>query len=253
MEHTKFDHNEEQYIVHNPKEVMQILNDLIKHKAMLKVSFNHGADVYLTSIVSIDQKVGAVYLDVGVDEEFNRRLFASSHIVFLKEDGVKIKWTSTQVTEVNLKDGKAIKIALPKDLIRLQRRDYYRFVTPVANPAICRIPVLDVLDPEVESVLELTLVDVSLGGVGAFVSAPLNPALVIGQALSGCKIGFPDVGETNLTLMVRNITEIHTKDVVPKHRIGFVYVEPSRGNEGLINRYVYILERQAIALAHGGG
>jgi c-di-GMP-binding flagellar brake protein YcgR len=253
MEHTRFDHNEEQYIVHNPKEVMQILNDLIKHKAMLKVSFNHGADVYLTNIISIDQKVGAVYLDVGVDEEFNRRLFASSHIVFLKEEGVKIKWTSTQVTEVNLKDGKAIKIALPKDLIRLQRRDYYRFATPVANPVMCRIPVPDVLDPEVESVLELTLADVSLGGIGAFASAPLNPALVIGQELSGCKIGFPDVGETNLTLMVRNITEIHSKDVVTKYRIGFVYIEPSRGNEGLINRYVYILERQAIALAHGGG
>jgi c-di-GMP-binding flagellar brake protein YcgR len=180
-------------------------------------------------------------------------LFASDHVVFLKEDGVKIKWTSTQVAEVSLKDGKAIKITLPKDLIRLQRRDFYRFTTPVVNPVICRIPVPDVLDPEVESVLELTLADVSLGGIGVFASAPLNPALVIGQALSSCKIGFPDVGETNLTLMVRNITEIHSKDVVTKYRIGFVYIEPSRGNEGLINRYVYVLERQAIALAHGGG
>jgi len=251
MEHATFDHNEEQYIVHNSKEVMQILNDLIKHKAMLKVSFNHGADDYLTNIISIDPKVGAVYLDIGVDEEFNRRLLASSHVVFLKEDGVKIKWTSTQVTEVSLKDGKAIKIALPKDLIRLQRRDFYRFATPVANPVMCRIPVPDVLDPEIESILELTLVDVSLGGVGAFVSSPLNPAIEVGKTFIGCKIGFPDVGETNLTLMVKNITESHTKEGITKYRIGFVYVDPSRGNEGLINRYVYILERQAIALAHG--
>jgi len=252
MEHATFDHNEEQYIVHNPKEVMQILNDLIKHKAMLKVSFNRGADEYLTNIISIDPKVGAVYLDIGVDEEFNRRLLASDHVVFLKEDGVKIKWTSTKVTEASLKDGKAIKIVLPKDLIRLQRRDFFRFATPVVSPVMCRIPVPDVLDPEVEGVLELTLVDVSLGGIGAFVSAPLNPAVVIGQEFSGCKIGFPDVGETNLTLMVKNITEIHTKEAATKYRIGFVYVEPSRGNEGLINRYVYVLERQAIALAHRG-
>lgn len=251
MEHVTFDHNEEQYIVHNPKEVMQILNDLIKHKAMLKVSFNHGADEYLTSVISIDAKVAAVYLDIGVDEEFNRRLMASDHIVFLKEDGVKIKWTSTHVSEVNLKDGKAIKIALPKDLIRLQRRDFYRFTTPVVNPVMCRIPVPDVLNPETEAILELALVDVSLGGIGAMVSAPLNPAVVVGKAFSGCKIGFPDVGETNLTLMVKNITEIHSKETVTKYRIGFMYVEPSRGNEGLINRYVYILERQAIALAHG--
>jgi c-di-GMP-binding flagellar brake protein YcgR len=251
MEHAAFVHNEEQYIVHNPKEVTQILNDLVKHKSMIKVSFNHGADVYLTSIINIDAKTGMVYLDVGVDDEFNRRLLASNHVVFIKEDGVKIKWTSTHVAGVDLKDGKAIKISLPKDMVRLQRRDFYRFATPVANPVICRIPVPDVLNPEEEAILELTLVDVSLGGIGALVTAPLNPALVIGQALSGCKIGFPDVGETNLSLMVKNITEIHIQDAVTKYRVGFEYVEPSRGNEGLINRYVYILERQAIALAHG--
>ena len=251
MEHAAIVHNEEQYIVHNPKEVMQILNDLIKHKAMLKVVFNHGADEYLTSVISLDPKTNAVYLDIGIDEEFNRRLLASDHVVFLKEDGVKIKWTSTHVTEASLKDGKAIKIGLPKDLIRLQRRDFYRFTTPVVNPVMCRIQVPDVLNPEEEATLDLPLVDVSLGGIGVIASAPLNPAIVVGQAFNGCKIGFPDVGETNLTLMVRSITEIQSKEALTKYRIGFMYVEPSRGNEGLINRYVYILERQAIALAHG--
>lgn len=251
MEHAAIAHNEEQYIVHNPKEVIQILNDLVKHKSMIKVIFNHGADVYLTSIISIDAKTGAVYLDVGIDEEFNRRLLASHHVVFVKEDGVKIKWTSTHISGVELKDGKAIKIALPKDMVRLQRRDYYRFTTPVASPVVCKIPVPDVLNPAEETILELTLVDVSLGGIGAFATTPLNPALVLGQALNSCKIGFPDVGETNLTLRVKNITEIRVQDVVTKYRVGFEYVEPSRGNEGLINRYVYILERQAIALAHG--
>lgn len=251
MEHAAFVHNEEQYIVHNPKEVMQILNDLIKHKAMIKVSFNRGADIYLTSIIHTDAKTGTVYLDVGVDDEFNRRLLASNHVIFVKEDGVRIKWTSTQITGVELKDGKAIKIALPKDMIRLQRRDFYRFATSMANPVLCKIPVPDVLQPEEQTLLELTLVDVSLGGIGALAAAPLNPALVLGQDLQGCKIGFPDVGETNLTLRVKNITEIRVKDVVTKYRVGFEYVEPSRGNEGLINRYVYMLERQAIALAHG--
>ena len=251
MEHAASLHNEEQYIVHHPKEVMQILNDLIKQKAMIKVSFNRGVDIYLTSIISVDAKAGLVYLDVGVDEEFNKRLLTSDHLVFVKEDGVKIKWTSNQVVGVDLADGKAIKIGLPKDMVRLQRRDFYRFSTPVVNPVVCKLPVPDALDADVESILELTLIDVSLGGIGTIVLAPLNPAIVIGSAFSGCEIGFPDVGETNLVLMVKNITEIHVPELVSKYRIGFEYVEPSRGNEGLINRYVSILERQAIALAHG--
>lgn len=251
MEHAVQHIDEDQFIVRNPKEVMQILNDLVKQKASVKVSFNHGADVALTTVIGVDVKGHAVHLDIGRDEEFNRRLFASHHVLFLKEDGVKIKWTSTHVSEVSLKDGKAIKIALPKDMVRLQRREFFRFATPIANPVLCRIPVPDEASPEEDRELEFTLLDVSLGGVGMFTSDLLDPAFEIGARFDHCKINFPDVGVTNLTLEVRNITEIQVKEGVFKHRLGVQFIEPSRGNEGLINRYVYILERQAIALAHG--
>ena len=243
--------DEEQYLVRNPKEVMQILNDLAKQKASIKVSFNHGTDVYLTTVIAVDVKSQVVHLDIGRDEEFNRRLFSSHHIAFFKEDGVKIKWTSSSVSEVSLRDGKAIKITLPKDMIRLQRREYYRFATPIANPVLCRIPLADESSPEEDKEIELILLDVSLGGVGAIVAEPLDSAFVIGADLQHCKISFPDVGITNLTLRVRNIASMQTKDGVAKQRVGFQFIEPSRGNEGLIHRYVYFLERQAIALAHG--
>ena len=251
MEHAVHSADEEQYIVHNPKEVMQILNDLVKHKTTLKVSFNHGQDIYLTTVIAVDVKNHLVHLDIGRDEEFNRRLLASHHVLFAKEEGVKIKWTSTHISEVALRDGKAIKIALPKDLIRLQRREFFRFATPIANPVLCRIPLPDEASQEEDVELEFTLVDVSIGGVGAITSEPLNPAFEIGVSFDHCKISFPDVGVTNLTLKVKNITQIQTKDTAIKNRVGFEFIEPSRGNEGLINRYVSILERQAIALAHG--
>lgn len=251
MEHATFTHDEEQYIVHNPKEVMQILTHLLKQKANLKASFNHGADVYLTTIISVDDKNHTVHLDIGRDEDFNRRLIASQSVVFSKEDDVKIKWTSNHITEVSLKDGKAIKIALPKDLVRLQRREFYRFATPIVNPVSCLLPIPDEVNAEDVKVLELMLVDVSLGGIGVVVSDPVDPALQVGASFDSCKISFPDVGVTNLTLKVKNSMPIHTKDGQIKHRIGLQYIEPSRGNEGLINRYVFILERQVIALANG--
>lgn len=250
MEHAMYTEDEEQYIVHNPKEVMQILTDLVKQKTTLKVSFNHGEDVYLTTVIAVDLKTHTVHLDIGRDEEFNHRLLASHRVLFSKDEGIKIKWTSTHLSEITLKDGKAIKIALPKDLIRLQRREFFRFSTPIANPVLCHIP-LPAADSDAEKSLELTLLDVSLGGIGAILPDPLDPVLMEGASFDHCKINFPDIGMTDLTLKVRNITDVYTKDGVKKHRIGFEYIEPSRGNEGLINRYVYILERQAIALANG--
>lgn len=253
MEHVLETLDEEQYLVHNPKEVIQILNDLAKHKASIRVSFNHGEDIYLTNVISVNNL--AVYLDIGIDEEFNRRLFASNYVLFLKEDGVKIKWSSALVSEVLLKDGRAIKIELPKDMIRLQRREFFRFTTPIVNPVLCRISLPDEANQDEYRELELVLLDISLGGVALVATCPLGNDFEIGADLHHCKINFPDVGVTDLTLRVRNVTPMQSQDDtgVMKHRIGCQFIEPSRGNEGLIHRYVYILERQAIALAHGKG
>jgi c-di-GMP-binding flagellar brake protein YcgR len=250
MEHVAHLPEEEQYLVHNLKEIIQILTDLSKSKSMLKVSFNHGADECLTTIIGIDVKNHAVHLDIGLDDAFNSRLLANHHVIFFKDDGIRIKWVSAHISAVTLKDGKAIKIALPQKLLRLQRREFFRLATPIANPVPCQIPIVDEANPEVDRVLELTLVDVSLGGIGTIASDPLDQVLVVGANFDKCKISFPDVGVTSLTLQVRNITSISVKDGTTKHRIGFQYIEPSRGNEGLINRYTYNLERLAMALTN---
>jgi c-di-GMP-binding flagellar brake protein YcgR len=133
--------------------------------------------------------------------------------------------------------------------MRLQRREFFRLTTPIVNPVPCIIPISDEANPDAGRVLELILVDVSLGGIGAIAADPLDELLVIGESFNQCKINFPEVGETSLTLQVRNITPITLKDGVIKHRIGLQFVSPSRGNEGLINRYTYNLERQAMAVA----
>ena len=78
---------------------------------------------------------------------------------------------------------------------------------------------------------------------------PLDERIVIGASFDKCKISFPDIGETSLTLRVRNITPITMKDGVIKHRVGLQFISPSRGNEALINRYTFNLERQAMAVA----
>jgi c-di-GMP-binding flagellar brake protein YcgR len=240
---------EEQYIVHNAKEITQILTDLSKRNEMLKVSFNDNRDVCLTTIIAVDIKSHAVHLDIGIDDAFNSRLLASHHVVFSKDDGIKIKWVSAHVSLVTLKDGKAIKIALPQKLLRLQRREFFRLTTPIVNPVPCQIPIAEAVSSDVERVLEFTLIDVSLGGIGIIVFGSLDETLVVGANFDQCKISFPDVGVTNLTLEVRHITVIPTQDNAIKHHIGLQYINPSRGNEGLINRYTHNLERLAMALS----
>jgi flagellar brake protein len=247
MEDAAHANDEEQFIVQNQKQIIQILNELAKHHEMLKISFSH--DTCLTNVISVDTHNHVVYLDIGIDDAFNDRLLASHHVIFSKDDGIRLKWTSAQLTLATLKDGKAIKIALPQKLMRLQRREFFRLATPIVNPVPCIIPIPNAENPDEDRTLELTLVDVSLGGVGVIAANPLDEVLVIGANFDKCRINFPEVGETNLTLQVRNITPVTMKDGASKYRVGLQFISPSRGNEGLINKYTFNLERQVMALA----
>jgi flagellar brake protein len=245
MEDATYD--EEQFIVQNQKQIIQILNELAKQHEMLKISF--GNDTCLTNVISVDTHNHAVYLDIGIDEAFNNRLLASHHVAFSKDEGVRIQWTSAHLSLATLADGKAIKIALPQKLKRLQRREFFRLATPIVNPVPCIIPITNEENPDADRVLELTLIDVSLGGIGVIAANPLDELLIIGASFDHCKINFPEVGETNLTLQVCNIKPVTMNDGTIKQRVGLKFISPSRGNEGLINRYTFNLERQAMALA----
>ncbi|WP_262965374.1 flagellar brake protein [Methylobacter psychrophilus] len=244
---TKFP-DEQQFVIHNVKAIIHILAELLKDNTMLKVSFNNGNDVYLTTVISIDEKNLAVHFDISCDEAFNNRLIASQHVAFIKEDGIEIRWVSTKLSMINLVGGNAIKIGLPKSLVRLQRREFYRIDTPIATPVLCQIPVLDGTNTEMSKILELPLVDISVGGVGVMAADPLDPAISIGIVFSDCKMDYPEIGMASLALQVQRIQPMPVKDGSTKHRIGFQYIAPSPGNERLIQLYTYQLERIAKVL-----
>jgi c-di-GMP-binding flagellar brake protein YcgR len=234
---------EEPFVVHNTKEILHILNDLSAQKTALKVSFNQGRNDYLTHIIDIDTDNAFVYLDMGIDDAFNKRLLASPEILILKDSGVRIKWKSNQHTMITLLDGNALKIELPPELIRLQRREVFRLAPPITKPVPCEIPIPNAFNPNLKDILQFNLVDVSLGGVGLIVQKGLHPSLVVGASFEDCKINFPETGQTNLKLEVKNILTLPAEKGIAKYRVGLEFVNPSRGNESIIHKYTFNLER----------
>lgn len=249
MSHATISADDQRFHVHNKKEILQILNDLAKRKVTLSVSFNQGKEGFLTTVVALDNEKQLAYLDIGQDDTFNDRLVASHDVAFANNEGVRIRWTSPRLRIATLKDGKALCIGLPQDLIRLQRREFHRLTTPSASPVICRIPVTDAAGSDAEDErLAFPLVDISVGGIGILVPDALDDRLSVGKAFNNCKIDLPNVGTTNLTLCVKHITQVILRDETIRFRIGFEYVNPSRGNEALIQRYTFILETESVAL-----
>lgn len=239
--------NEEDFIVRNTKEIAQILNTLREDKVNLRITFNGGQEDFLTNIISLDAEDGFVYLDMTVDEFFNKRMLNSGHLLISKDDGIRIKWKSVQHTQVALSDGKALRIEFPSELIRVQRRELFRLQTPIVKPLTCEIPIPNLINSSKLDTITYHLVDVSLGGVGLIVPSTIHPSIEVGKVFDACKINFPDVGEANLSLEVRSINTLPSENDQKKYRIGMQYVRPTRANENMIHRYTFDLERAMLA------
>ncbi len=239
--------NEEDYTVHNNKEIVQILKKLIDDKTNLRVSFNQGNEDYITNIISVDNESGHLYFDLTVDDVFNQRLTNSATIMVSKDSGIRIKWNSSKHTQVALVDGKALQLEIPTEIIRLQRRELFRLPTPSVKPLTCQIHVPNLINPQKLDPISYHLVDVSLGGVGLIVPNKVHPSIAVGKLFDDCRIEFPDVGEARLTLEVRNIIKLPSENNDEKFRIGMQYVQPTRANENMIHRYTFDLERAMLA------
>ncbi len=237
---------EEPFVVQSKKEILLIINELMIHKTALKVSFNQLRDDYLTHIINIDVENNLMYLDMGIDDAFNKRLLASPEIYLLKDSGIRIKWKSSQHSAITLLDGNALKIEIPDELIRLQRRELFRLATPISKPIPCEIPIPNAFNSNIKDTLQLNLVDVSLGGIAVIVPKSLHPSMVVGSVFDNCKINFPEVGQTNLKLEVRNILPLNSEKNGQKYRVGLHFINPSRGNESLIHKYTFNLERNIL-------
>lgn len=249
MSHASISADEQRFHVHNKKEILQILNELAKRKTTLSVSFSNGNEGFLTTVVAVDNEKHLAYLDIGQDEAFNARLVASNDVTFANNEGVRIRWTSSGLRIATLKDGKAICIGLPHDLIRLQRREFHRLTTPSASPVICRIPLASESGADSEDAfLDFPLVDISVGGIGIIVPDALDDRLSVGAEFNNCKIDLPGVGTTNLTLRIMHVTKVIMKDETIRFRVGLEFINPTRGNQALIQRYTFILETESVAL-----
>jgi len=231
--------NKTRFFVHNRKEVAQILGDLVRCRTELIASCHHTGKNIITTVINVDQLQGFVYLDQGYDEITSRGILDSDKIIFSTSVGLRVQWTSPKLSSVRLPDGPAFKIALPSDLIRVQRREYYRLMTPMVNPVLCGFALG-------ADTCEFPLVDISSGGISVMATESDDWELVEGTEFQNCKFDLPEIGTTNLNLRVKWIGRIATKNGAIKHRLGLEYMDPSRGNQAMIQRYMVKLERESV-------
>ncbi|AXT48501.1 flagellar brake protein [Chromobacterium haemolyticum] len=231
------------YTLSTSVEIAHHLAGIAKNGHMVTVFSNKGKTFILTRFLEVDHKAGTLVFDWGADPETNEHLLASERNVFVcSPEGVKTQFVTGQVRRVEWEGQPAFQADLPGQVIKLQRREFFRIQTPVASPVMCHVADYP------HKPVDLALFDVSLGGVSMWLPQPGTPGFDIGQQYQRCTLDLKPLGALHIGLEVRHRLAAKLRNGNEAVRIGCSYLGLTPAMETLIQRYVGLLERERRAL-----
>lgn len=229
----------ERYKLHTPGEALIVLRGLLDRNAQISVFFNEGRDMLLSMLLAIEQD--RLVLDVGPEQSINRRAAEARPLYCVAQlDKVRVQFLLEALSPITHEGAPAFLSAFPKEVLRLQRREFYRLAAPVVRPLVCLmqvpLPGGDIYRHEAR------ILDISGGGVG-LIPPPDQVPFDTDLEIPGCRIELPGAGMLTCTLKVRQIG-ISFENRQGSRRAGceFMYLSGAMGN--LIQRYIIKAERE---------
>lgn len=226
------------FLIRSPAQIGQILTAIAEHREIVTAYFNRGRQFVLTAIVDVDLPGRRVVIDRGSDEAVNARLLESDRVVLVSaHEKVKVQFSVKQVRAIDYDGEPAFSIALPGELLKLQRREYFRVRTSASEPVRVRLPTGDAGE------LELQALDISIGGVAAFVSLPVGRT-EIGTRFSGASVQVGTASSFTVALELRNLNAVRLRNGTEATRAGFMFVDLPESAQQQIQRYLMRVERE---------
>ncbi len=238
-----------QFLVHSAREIRFLLRQLITKKSLVAVFPDEEQHPALLSLLEVDESTGLLTLDVAVESHFNARLLKAQTVRCETQlDRVQIRFQlSGPMRSVQFQRGPALSVALPSEVLRLQRRDSYRIVTPISHPVRCLVPIPQGEDEE-PKIFPARVLDISSGGLA--LAAPANAhEFVIGAQFDGCELEIPDGLPILTNLSIRNVFRITQTNGIELLRAGCQFVGLTRAQDSAVQRYILRLERERAARA----
>lgn len=231
---------EKSFLITSIKEILFILHTIEHKQTRSALYYNDGSNSLITALLAVDES--GLWLSPSDQDSVNREVLASDQIVFISSHyHVKIQFNSSKASLVNRNEQPALFIPLPKAILRIQRRDYFRLPVPVNSPLKCLIPTAK---PEEKSIEEqIIIMDISVGGI-ALVCEERGIELKPGEIHHQCHIELPDVGTLTASIEVRNSFEVKTPDGQLQKRAGCEFLKLDGAMAIMLQRYISNMQLQ---------
>ena len=237
-----------QFLLGNPLEISFYLNLLAKRRCLFTAYIDAGERFFLTSIVAVDDST--LFLDPSNAEESNANACAARQLTLVTNlDRVKMQIRLPALRHATHQGQALLAAPLPRQLLRLQRREFFRLEPPLAAPVTCQLAARE--ESGALHTFNLTLSDISGGGVslvGELEQARHFPRDALFQQ---CRLDVPGEGVIQVNLRVRKTVEVSARDGQHNLRIGCEFVNLPGTRLAFIERYIARIERERKARESG--
>ena len=229
------------YLLKDRREIAAVLHRLVDARALLRARAIPGDDSFLTALLQVDDENSALVLDGSPDEAVNARLGRAAQLDCVTQlDKVRIQFMLEQPMLQTWGRGTAFRAAMPAELLRLQRREFYRLQAPATHSLSCSVPLPDAGE------MTWRIIDISGGGI-AIAVPPSDASFSPGDEFSGCRIKLPDNPPINAHLTIRNLFRLTTRNGIGMLRAGCEFSHMPPGADATIQRYILKIDRQRSA------
>jgi len=230
------------FTVHSRTEILFLLRAIQKRKLLVNLDLPGSRQIIVTSILAVNEVRNTVILDSARGDALNQELMSGNgkSAEFIAQlDGVSISFDTGPVSLCTYEQLPALRIALPKSLVRLQRREHFRVPMPIANPIKCIAPSISADDPEP---ITTHIVDIGCGGV-AITDTSGRIGNESGLILKNCTLLLPDSNTITTSLEVRNSAQIRRQNGTFQTRLGCKFVDLPNDMAARLQRFIMDIER----------
>ncbi|CUU23750.1 Flagellar brake protein YcgR [Duffyella gerundensis] len=240
MEWEVKENDNEQFIKRGTLAVLGVLRDLQRFRAPIMVT--HARGQLISRILHVDDQ--QLIFDLGSNDYDNQVVQDVAEIHFSGDmQGARIEFSLTAFTVGEWENMPAFIAPLPEQLLKIQRREYFRISAPLEPVFWCHTRWPD------GKPARFRLQDLSLGGMGVLLDEPLPDGLNGGEIMKNMRVELGEYGQFELDAQLLHVGERSTVSkknetrVTPRLSFRFDSLNPVQ--ERQLQQVIFALERLA--------
>lgn len=243
--------NENDYLVKNPKIILERLTAIFKSKCIISAHFGEQNNAFITAITAIDAKKNILKIDCAPTEILNKQLLNSSKVLFRTQiDGIKVSFSGKSIKKCLVNNQPNFEMPIPNALFWMQRRHFYRIKVPLSHAqSFCEILIPGDASEQPGLFKEsqrYRIADISIRGFAFFnpVLADSPIAFNRGMILEHSTLHLNDGSKASIGFRIKDITTIKSSLTSSEQRIGCEFIDLTSTFETSLQRYIQAIEIQ---------